>query len=91
MFAIQIPTVIQFLFTHQESSNQACTTVSLSANDVGFTSVSASYSYAAIDNESVEVLLSDEATVAAYNPLTPIQPASGSALLALGSSFQVVW
>ena len=91
MFAIQIPTVIQFLFTHQESSNQACTTVSLSANDVGFTSVSASYSYAAIDNESMEVLLSDEATVAAYSPLTPIQPASGSALLALGSSFQVVW
>jgi hypothetical protein len=38
-----------------------------------------------------KVVLEDEATVAAYKPLTPIHPSSASALLAIGSTYHVVW
>lgn len=37
------------------------------------------------------VHLSDETTIAGFKPLMPVQPESASALLAVGSSYHIIW
>ncbi len=66
-------------------TEDACTALVLRAKAPGFSTVEVSYS------GSGSGRLSDKATVAAYKPLAPVQPASGSALLGVDSNLQVAW
>lgn len=70
-----------------EIPESGCTTVELSGLAVGFSKVTVTYSYTAHN----AVKISDTITIAAFDPLLPVQPTSSSTVIALGASVDVVW
>lgn len=74
----------------KELHQDACTHVALEGKNVGFSKLTVSYSYPSHQGNSV-FELNDDVTVAAYDPLKPAQPDSGTAILAVDSSLHVVW
>ena len=72
-----------------EPKEEGCTNIQLKAHQIGFAKLNVEYRY--IDENRKVTNLRDTATIAAFNPLTPLQPASGSTLLAIDSSLQIAW
>ena len=71
-----------------EVSEEACTALDMAAKAPGFSNVEVSYPLPDAHGQQ-GMRLSDKATIAAYKPLTPAQPASGRTLLGVDSSLQV--
>ena len=67
---------------------KACTFLSVKGSSIGFSKVTASYTYE-MDYEPVKV--KDSLTIGVYDPLTPVQPNSGTTVVAVGSSVDIVW
>ena len=77
------------LHERAEPKEEGCTNIQLKAHQIGFAKLSVEYRYI---NENRKIInLRDTATIAAFNPLTPLQPSSGTTLLAIDSSLQIAW
>ena len=67
---------------------ESCTNVALKAHNVGFARLDVAYKY---QHEEKPINLRDSAYIAAFKPLTPLQPYNGVALLAVDSSLDLAW
>ena len=85
------------LVNEREPSDElgGCSQVVLEALSPGFATLRVNYRYLGLEGRPV--VLRDEITVGAYNPLTPVQPSlretgkEGVVVLALESSLDIVW
>ncbi len=69
--------------------DNACTNLNLLGLSMGFTKVTVSHQYTTLEGKAVKV--SDFVTVAVLDPLAPIQPESGTTILSVGSSLDIVF
>ena len=75
--------------TDPKQLEDGCTNVELNAHRNGFSKLSVLYKY--INEDGKPISLKDQVTIAAYNPLSPLQPSNGETVLAVDSTLQIVW
>ena len=73
----------------EELPNESCTHLTLLGLNMGFTKLTVSHQYQTPEGKAVKV--SDFVTLGVLEPLAPVQPQQGTAVLSVGSSVDIVW